>query len=121
MNNHPNIGMDRTLSTENLIAHKSASYLLSLIHQFVIMTQTPAITILLNIKTFSFNNTCNFMYNHMMTKQRPSKRYSNIFLILGLAFLAIGISADQTAFTWIAIVFVVLSLVLGGRWLRPGR
>jgi hypothetical protein len=44
-----------------------------------------------------------------------------VFLILGLAFLAIGLATDQTAFTWIAIAFVVISLVAGGRWLRRRR
>ena len=58
------------------------------------------------------------MYNHNMTKQRSVKRSSAIFLILGIAFLAIGIATDQTAFTWIAIAFVVISLVSGGKWLR---
>ena len=52
-----------------------------------------------------------------MTKQ-PRKRSSAIFLILGLAFLAIGLATDQTAFTWIAIAFVLISLVMGGKWLR---
>jgi hypothetical protein len=46
------------------------------------------------------------------------KRYSTVFLILGLAFLAIGIATDQTAFSWIAAAFVFISLVTGGRWLR---
>jgi hypothetical protein len=41
-----------------------------------------------------------------------------IFLILGMAFLTIGLATDQTAFTWTAIAFVVLSLAAGGRWLR---
>jgi membrane protein implicated in regulation of membrane protease activity len=58
------------------------------------------------------------MYNRNMTKQQPRKRSSMIFLILGLAFLAIGLATDQTAFTWIAIAFVLISLVTGGRWLR---
>jgi hypothetical protein len=55
-----------------------------------------------------------------MTKQRR-RQFSSIFLILGLAFLTIGIAAAQTAFTWIAIAFVLISLVLGGRWLRPRK
>ena len=46
------------------------------------------------------------------------KRYSPIFLILGIAFLAIGIATNQTAFSWIAVVFVLISLISGGRWLR---
>jgi hypothetical protein len=49
-------------------------------------------------------------------KQR--KRYSSVFLILGIAFLAIGIATNQTAFSWIAVAFVLISLLLGGRWLR---
>ena len=51
----------------------------------------------------------------------PKKKASSIFLILGLAFLVIGISTDNTVFTWVSIAFVVLSLVLGGRWLRPRK
>lgn len=43
------------------------------------------------------------------------------FLILGMAFLAIGISTDNKAFTWVAIAFVLISLISGGRWLRPRR
>jgi hypothetical protein len=50
-----------------------------------------------------------------------SKRASTIFLILGLAFLTIGIASDQTAFSWIAIAFILISLVTGGRWLRKRR
>lgn len=46
------------------------------------------------------------------------RRASGVFLILGMIFLLIGIAADNTAFSWAAIVFVLLSLVLGGRWLR---
>lgn len=57
------------------------------------------------------------MYNRGMNR----KNSSSVFLILGLAFLVIGISTDQTAFSWIAIAFVVLSLVLGGRWMKPGK
>ncbi|HEX9331234.1 MAG TPA: hypothetical protein VF896_05045 [Anaerolineales bacterium] len=53
-----------------------------------------------------------------MTKQQPRKRLSMVFLILGITFLTIGIATNQTAFTWIAIAFVLISLILGGRWLR---
>jgi uncharacterized membrane protein HdeD (DUF308 family) len=56
-----------------------------------------------------------------MKKQQPRKRASMIFLILGIAFLTIGLASDQTAFTWIAIAFVVISLFIGGRWLRLGK
>jgi hypothetical protein len=61
------------------------------------------------------------MYNHTMKKQQPLKRYSMLFLILGLAFLLIGLVTDQTLFSWIAIVFVLLSLLAGGKWMRPRR
>ena len=56
-----------------------------------------------------------------MTEQKPPRRVSPIFLILGIAFLAMGIATDQTTFTWLAIVFLVISLVRGGRWLRPRK
>jgi hypothetical protein len=58
------------------------------------------------------------MYNPNMTGQPARKRSSPIFLLLGLTFLTVGLATDQTAFTWIAIAFVLLSLVLGGKWLR---
>ncbi len=47
------------------------------------------------------------------------RNISTIFLILGMAFLAIGISTDKTVFSGIAIVFILISLVVGGRWMRP--
>jgi hypothetical protein len=56
-----------------------------------------------------------------MKKQNPFRRASSIFLVIGLAFLAVAIATDQTAFSWIAIAFVVISLISGGRWLRPRR
>ena len=49
------------------------------------------------------------------------RKLSSVFLILGMAFLAIGLSTDNKAFTWAAIAFVVISLVAGGRWLRRGK
>ena len=53
-------------------------------------------------------------------KQNKQKA-SSAFLILGMTFLVLGLATDNTAFTWAAIAFVVISLVLGGRWLRPRR
>jgi uncharacterized membrane protein HdeD (DUF308 family) len=58
------------------------------------------------------------MYNHNMTKQQPRKRSSMIFLVLGMVFLTIGLATNQVAFTWVAIASVLISLVLGGKWLR---
>jgi hypothetical protein len=75
-------------------------------------------TMLLNIKTFSWMAIHKAMYNRTMTKQTPRKRSSMIFLVLGLVFLTIGFATDQTAFTWIAIAFVLISLLAGGKWLR---
>jgi hypothetical protein len=49
------------------------------------------------------------------------KRFSTIFLVLGMAFLAIGIATDQTVFSWVAIAFILISLITGGRWLRKRR
>jgi len=61
------------------------------------------------------------MYNHGMKQRQPRKTYSMVFLILGLAFLFIGIATDQTTFSWIAIACVLISLLIGGKWLRPRR
>ena len=49
------------------------------------------------------------------------RKASGIFLILGMTFLVIGLATDNTVFSWAAIIFVLLSLLLGGRWLRPRR
>ncbi len=60
------------------------------------------------------------MYNHNMEKQQR-KRLSIIFLVLGMIFLTLGLTIDQTVFTWISIALVLISLVLGGKWLRPRK
>lgn len=60
------------------------------------------------------------MYNHDM-KQQSRKKISTLFLLLGLAFLAVGVATDQTAFSWLAIAFVLISLFAGGKWMRPRR
>lgn len=49
------------------------------------------------------------------------KLVSTIFLILGLVALTIGISIDNKAFSYAAIVFIFISLITGGRWMRPRR
>jgi len=46
---------------------------------------------------------------------------SRIFLILGMISFAIGWSIDNTVFSWAAIAFIVISLILGGRWMRPRK
>lgn len=53
---------------------------------------------------------------------KPNKRNpSPIFLILGLAFLTIGIATDNTAFSVIAIVFVLIALLANSKRLRPRK
>jgi len=49
------------------------------------------------------------------------RKVSSVFLILGMTFLIIGFTTGNTVFSWVAIVFVLLSLLMGGRWLRPRR
>ena len=46
------------------------------------------------------------------------RNISTVFLILGIVFLAIGISTDNTSFSWAAVAFITISLVAGGRWMR---
>jgi len=55
---------------------------------------------------------------YIMKRLKP---YSSAFSILGIAFLAVGIATDQTAFSWIAVAFVLISLLAGGRWMKPGK
>ena len=50
-----------------------------------------------------------------------SRNVSAVFLILGVVFLAVGISTNNNVFTWTAIAFIVISLAAGGRRVKPGR
>ncbi|MEP7134818.1 MAG: hypothetical protein ABI904_07775 [Chloroflexota bacterium] len=53
---------------------------------------------------------------------RANKRkISGAFLLLGMTFLVIGIATNKTIFSMAAIACVLVSLVLGGRWMRPRR
>ncbi len=56
-----------------------------------------------------------------MTKQPSHKRSSMYVLIIGMVFLVIGLATNQSAFTWIAIALVLVSLISGGKWLRPRK
>lgn len=49
------------------------------------------------------------------------RKISGVFLILGMAFLVIGFLTNNTAFSWAAVTFVLISLIAGGRWLRPRK
>ena len=53
--------------------------------------------------------------------KQNKRKASGASLIIGMAFFVIGLSTDNTIFTWIAIAFIVISLILGGRWMRPRR
>jgi hypothetical protein len=46
---------------------------------------------------------------------------SIVFLILGISFVTIGLATDNAVFSWLAIAFVVIALILSGRPLRPGK
>jgi membrane protein implicated in regulation of membrane protease activity len=43
---------------------------------------------------------------------------STIFLILGIAFLAIGFATNETIYSWIAIAFVVVAFITSRQWSR---
>jgi len=49
------------------------------------------------------------------------RKVSGAFLLLGMVFLVIGITTDNTVFSWAATVSVLLSLLLGGRWMRTRK
>ena len=53
--------------------------------------------------------------------QPDRRKASRVFLILGIAFLTIGLATDNTVFSWVSIAFIVISLILGGRWMRPKK
>ena len=53
--------------------------------------------------------------------KQNKRKTSSAFLIIGMVFFVIGLATDNTTFTWAAIAFILISLVLGGRWLRPRR
>lgn len=48
--------------------------------------------------------------------QPNKRRAAGVFLILGIAFLTIGLATENTAFSWVAIVFVILAIITSGRW-----
>ncbi len=53
--------------------------------------------------------------------KQNKRKISMAFLILGMTFLTIGISTDNQTFSFAAVAFVVISLVTGGRWMRPRK
>jgi hypothetical protein len=53
--------------------------------------------------------------------KQNKRKLSGYSLIIGMVFLVLGIATDNTIFSWAAIAFVIISLVLGGRWMRPRK
>jgi hypothetical protein len=53
--------------------------------------------------------------------KQNKRKISGASLIIGMVFFVIGLSTDNTIFTWIAIAFIIISLILGGRWMRPRK
>ena len=53
--------------------------------------------------------------------KQNQRKPSLVFLILGLAFLTIGMATDNTAFSVIAIVFVLIALITNVRRTRPNK
>ena len=53
--------------------------------------------------------------------KQNKRKISGAFLILGMVFLVIGLATDNTIFSYAAIAFVLISLVTGGRWMRPRK
>lgn len=49
------------------------------------------------------------------------RKASGVFLLLGMTFLVLGFATDNTTFSWAAVLFVLTSLLLGGRWMRPRK
>jgi len=52
--------------------------------------------------------------------KQNKRKPSIVFLILGLAFLTIGMATDNTAFSLIAIAFVFITLISNSKF-RPGK
>jgi hypothetical protein len=49
------------------------------------------------------------------------RNVSAVFLILGMVFLAVGVSTHNNIFTWVAVASIVISLAAGGGQVKPGR
>jgi hypothetical protein len=49
------------------------------------------------------------------------RKLSGYLLILGMVFLTLGISTKNTAFSWAAVACIMISLIAGGRWMKPRR
>lgn len=46
------------------------------------------------------------------------RKVSGYLLLVGMMFLTIGLSTKITTFSWVAMVCILISLGIGGRWLK---
>ena len=53
--------------------------------------------------------------------KQNQRKPSLVFLILGLTFLTIGMATDNTAFSVIAIVFVLIALITNATRAKPDK
>ncbi|MBE7535268.1 MAG: hypothetical protein HS124_06015 [Anaerolineales bacterium] len=49
------------------------------------------------------------------------KNASAALLLTGLVALMLGMYTNNVFFSWFAVIAVTLSLIVGGRWMRPRR
>jgi hypothetical protein len=58
-----------------------------------------------------------------MSEQKPPGRrpLPSAFLIIGISFVAIGISGGNDAFLYIGIVFLVIAMAMGFRRIRSKK
>ncbi len=58
-----------------------------------------------------------------MTKQKPprARPIPSVFLILGISFVAIGISSGNDAFLWAGIAFLVIAMAIGFQRIRAKK
>jgi len=49
------------------------------------------------------------------------RKLSGYLLILGMAFLTLGIGTKNSAFSWAAVACIIISLAAGGRWMKPRK
>lgn len=50
-----------------------------------------------------------------------NRKITRAFLILGMVFLTIGLATDNDTFSIAAIIFVVISMVTSGQWVKFGK
>jgi hypothetical protein len=46
---------------------------------------------------------------------------SPLLLLIGILLLAVGMYANDPTYSWASAILILLSLLTGGRWMRPRR